>query len=182
MTKISRVWYIHKNSVGFLQLQGGAEVTVCGPGVALLLRAETLPVGLHQGQWGGAPRSPHKHRVNEQGRTVLKDQLHSWVNVVESSLIDLQGTVFRPVSHCPGYERPACLGLPSQSLREVFYFNPPCNRRERMLYLFSVLFRIEYNRVSVTFWLLCYLSRVLQVCCLCLFHWTRVYDLKQPSD
>lgn len=50
MSKITGVRYIHKNPVVFLQLQGGAEVTLCGPGVPRLLRAETCSVGLHQGQ------------------------------------------------------------------------------------------------------------------------------------
>lgn len=78
MSKINRVRYVHKNAVGFLQLQGGGEVTLCGPGVPSLLRAEASSVGPHQVHICEASRSPHKHRVSERGRrgAVLKDQLH----------------------------------------------------------------------------------------------------------
>lgn len=144
MSKIHGVRYVHENFVGFVQLQGGAEVALCGPGVTRLLRAETCSVGLHQGQRWGALCSPHKHWVGEGGcgGTVLKDQLHSWVNVVESALVDLQGAVFEPVSHSSGYERPTCLWLPTQSIREVLCFNPTCKRGEIMLF-YSVICRIK---------------------------------------
>lgn len=127
MSKIIGVRYVHKNSVGFLQLQGGGEVTLCGPGVPSLLRAEASSVGPHQVHRCGAPRSPHKHRVNERGRrgAVLKDQLYPRVNVVQSGLVDLQGAVLIPVRHPSGYECPTCLRLPPQSLREFYFLNPP---------------------------------------------------------
>lgn len=134
MIKISGVWYIHKNSVVFLELQGGGEVTLWGPGVWQLLGAETSSVGLHQGQGCSASCPPHKHRVDKEGcrGTVLQHELHSGVDVVDSSLVDSQSTIFKLVDNSPGYVRTFYLQIPAQRLGDflrVFTFNTPCKRR-----------------------------------------------------
>lgn len=131
MTKIRGMRYIHKNSVVFLQLQGGAKIALRGPeGVS----AETRPVALHQGQRWVVLHPPHKHGVDkwEIGRTVFEDQLHSGVNVVESTLINPQSAIFNLVGHSSRYESPTCLRLPSQSLGDSLVLNPPCQRRDMM--------------------------------------------------
>lgn len=135
MSKITGVRNIHKNSVVFLQLQDRAQVTLWGPGEPSLLRAKTGSVGLHQGHSRGKSYSPHKHCVNKWGcrGTVFKDQLHTWVNVVESGLVDLQSTVFKPVSHPSRYERSTQMWLPPQSLVEMIFFDASCKRRGIML-------------------------------------------------
>lgn len=61
VTEEGGVRQVHVNSVVGLQLQGGGQVAVCGPGACGLLKTEARPVGLHQGDRGGAPCSPHKH-------------------------------------------------------------------------------------------------------------------------
>lgn len=67
VTKIIWVRCIYKYSVEFLQLQGGAEVTLCGPRVSRLrLIAKTRSVGLHQGKRRAVSCSPHKHRMYER--------------------------------------------------------------------------------------------------------------------
>lgn len=66
---MSWVGYIHINSVIFFQELDRAEVTLCGPRVARLLRAEAPPVGFHQSQRLGMCCSPHKHSVIKCGRT-----------------------------------------------------------------------------------------------------------------
>lgn len=70
--------HVHVNSVVGLQLQGGGQVALCGPGARGLLRAETHSVGLHQGQRSGPSSSPHKDRVEEGqcGGALFEDQLH----------------------------------------------------------------------------------------------------------
>lgn len=131
MTKKRWVWYIHINSVVFLQGQGGAEIALCGPGMPRLMRAETLSVGLHQCVRWGIPCSPHKHIVNKWGgdRAMPEDQLHSCVNVVQSALVDLQSAIFNPVAHSSRHEGHTYPWLPAQSLTKIIFFNPPCKRR-----------------------------------------------------
>lgn len=121
MTKISGVWYIHKNSVVFLELQSRGEVTLCGPGVPHLLGAETSSVGLHQGQGCNASFPPHKHYVDKGGRrgAVLKDELHSGVDVVDSSLVDLQSTIFILVDNSPGYIGTTYMWIPAQRVGDL---------------------------------------------------------------
>lgn len=50
VTEKGGVRHVDINSVVGLQLQGGGEVALSGPGVWGLLTAETRSVGLHQGQ------------------------------------------------------------------------------------------------------------------------------------
>lgn len=61
VTEEGGVRQVHVNSVVGLQLQGGGQVAVCGPGACGLLKTEARSVGLHQGDRGGPPCSPHKH-------------------------------------------------------------------------------------------------------------------------
>lgn len=131
MAEMHGVRHIHKDPVVFLQPQGRAEVTLWGPGVLQLPSAEAGPVGLHQGQRRGKSCSPHKHRVNKPGcgGAFLKDQLHSWVDVIESALVDLQTAILNPVGHSSREERLTYLRLPAQSLTEYLFFDPPCKKR-----------------------------------------------------
>lgn len=112
VTEEEGVRHIHVNSVVGLQLQGGGEVALCGPGERGPLRAETRSVGLHQGQ--RLSSSPHKHRVAKGrcGGAVFEDQLHPRVNVVDSRLVDPQGSVFKLVRDPPRGVRSAHLRLP----------------------------------------------------------------------
>lgn len=114
VTEEGGVRHLHVYSVMGLQLQSGGQVALCGPGARGLLRAETRSVGLHQGQRGGPFSSPHKHRVEEErcGGAVFEDQLHPRVNVVESRLVDPQGSVFKLVRDPPRGVRPAHLWHP----------------------------------------------------------------------
>lgn len=146
MSKKTGVRNIHKNSVVFLQLQGGAQVALCCPRVFEPLGAETCSVGLHQRHRRGTRSSPQKHRVDKRGcrGTVSKGQFHPCVNVVESRLVDLQSPILKPVGHAAGYEGPAPLRLPSQC-PEFFLFNAPWKRMDTRLLLWAVRW-IENHR------------------------------------
>lgn len=113
VTEEGGVRHLHVNSVVGLQLQGGGQVALCGPG-ARGLRAEARSVGLHQGQRRGLPFPPHKHRVQEGrcGGAAFEDQLQPRVNVVDSRLVDPQGSVFKLVGDPPRGVRLAHLRLP----------------------------------------------------------------------
>lgn len=103
VTEKGGVRHVDINSVVGLQLQGGGEVALSGPGVRGLLTAETRSVGLHQGQRRRPSSSPHKHQVVEGGGggAVSEDQLHPRVNVVDSRLVDLQSSVLELVRDPP---------------------------------------------------------------------------------
>lgn len=135
MTEKRWVRHIYKNFVIFFKRMDWTKKILCGPGVAHFLSAETHSVGLHQGQRWGVSRSPHKHNVIKWrgGKAIFKDQLYSWINVVESSLIDLESPVLNTVSHSSGGEGLSCLWFPSQSLVKYFFLNASCWRKVRML-------------------------------------------------
>lgn len=181
MTKIFRVRYVHKNFVVFLQLVCRSEVTLCCPGVIIVLRTEPCSVGIHEGQGCGVSHPPHKHRVLKWrgGFAVLKDQLHSRVNVVESGLVDLQSAIFHPVRHSTGREGLACLWLPAQSLSEYNFFNAPWQSKDETLQNVDV----GESQNSAHFNRRCYLSRVQQVWCFCLLLLTQAHKhLKQHPN
>lgn len=96
MGQLPGMGYVHVHPVMFLQLHGGAQVTLRGPGVTRPQGAETLPVALHQdlGQRLAVP--PHEHSMVKRG-AVIDDELHPRVNVVASVLADLQSAVLSTV-------------------------------------------------------------------------------------
>lgn len=131
VAEIIRMRHIHINSVKLLQLQGTAEVVLCGPRVGMALGAETRPVGLHQSLRFGLSRSPHKHDVRKWrgGTAVLEDQLHSRVNFVDSWFVHLQGAILDSVSNWSRDEGLACLCFPSQSIFSWIFLNTPWKKK-----------------------------------------------------
>lgn len=121
MSKKLGVRHVHKDSVELLQLHGGGQVALGGPGVSERLRAEPRPVRLHQGHRLGDPPSPQEHRVVKGGGrgAVLEGQLHPRINMVESGLVDLQAALSVQVGHASRHKGPSAMTVPSQGLSEL---------------------------------------------------------------
>lgn len=121
--------HVNVHPVVLLQLNGGAQVALCGPRVTWPQGAQTLSVALHQDLRQSLTVPPNKHSVCERG-TVLDDELHPRVNVVAPVLINLQSAILSMVRNATCGVRWQQVWIPVQCLREFLVREKSCRQRE----------------------------------------------------